>query len=279
MPCLARSLPLALASSLLVASIAGSGSSAAPATADASSGDGAADAPAFPRADAVTGDGDLTAISFSPGSPVLGRGYTQWTEEYWKWLLQIPKATSPLFGGDCAQGQSGPMWFLVPGQSIKAGVRACTIPASAAILVPLAAFLCFPCPEDDAACAIPTAETDLRKCVRDYFAAIDTMQLVVDGKRVGDGGSDFILYRAQSSLFSWKAPAARAEQAIACTGPVPKNACSVPEGDRQGVSDGYWVILQPLSPGQHTLYWSSSLLPASDPPVKASVAWDLTITP
>ena len=49
-------------------------------------------------------------------------------------------------------------------------------------------------------------------------------------------------YSATSPLFSVTYP--------------PHNLLCSPAGQTQGISDGYWVLLQPLSPGKHELHFS-----------------------
>src|SRR5437763_11387933 len=58
-----------------------------------------------------------------PCSSPYGLTYGEWSARWWQWLLAIPPNVNPNFDGtsldpdvatvnDCAQGQSGPVWFL-----------------------------------------------------------------------------------------------------------------------------------------------------------------------
>ena len=52
---------------------------------------------------------------YPPGSNPLGVTYGEWTAKWWQWLLSIPGPVNPNLdttGANCAQGQSGPVWFL-----------------------------------------------------------------------------------------------------------------------------------------------------------------------
>jgi hypothetical protein len=80
-------------------------------------------------------------------------------------------------------------------------------------------------------------------------------------------------------VFTYKAPATAKDQLVTCTGPVTANTCGVPEGDRSGLSDGYWLMLKPLSPGLHTLYIHGAVSPGSYAAVDAAVAWDIVVGP
>ena len=44
-----------------------------------------------------------------------GNSYSEWSARWWQWALSIPAATNPVLdetGANCAQGQSGQVWFL-----------------------------------------------------------------------------------------------------------------------------------------------------------------------
>src|SRR4029077_20020533 len=52
---------------------------------------------------------------YPPGSNPLGVTYGEWTARWWQWLLSIPGPVNTNLdttGANCAQGQSGPVWFL-----------------------------------------------------------------------------------------------------------------------------------------------------------------------
>ncbi len=230
----------------------------------------------FGPADVINGNADLAELAYSPGTTVLGKSYGEWTKAYWQWLLPIVKSQSPYGAGDCTQGQSGAVWFLTPGVNLKPNTRTCTIPSDKAILVPIIHNLCMPCPESDG-CTTPIKPAELQKCQTDFFGSADTLQLIVDDKTLGTT-TDFALYRVPSGVFSWKAPSAAKDQIIACTGPVAANDCSVPEGDRSGLSDGYWVILKPLPVGQHTIFLRGSVT-GSVSAYEEAVAWNIIVKP
>jgi hypothetical protein len=43
---------------------------------------------------------------------VLGKTIGEWSAKWWQWAFAIPASTNPMLGGDCEQGQQGPVWFL-----------------------------------------------------------------------------------------------------------------------------------------------------------------------
>src|SRR5438105_7459590 len=84
-----------------------------------------------------------------PNSKPYGLTYDQWSARWWQWIFSIPSAVNPNLEGtaldpdpttvhDCAQGQSGQVWFL--GGRFNSGPtteRACTIPAGRSLLFPV----------------------------------------------------------------------------------------------------------------------------------------------
>jgi hypothetical protein len=76
---------------------------------------------------------------FSSDSKPYNFTYGEWTARWWQWGYSIPKNINPAYdntGKDCAQGQSGPVWFLAGtyGHPVE---RVCTVLVGKAILFPI----------------------------------------------------------------------------------------------------------------------------------------------
>lgn len=59
--------------------------------------------------------GSSNLVVFPPDSNPYGVNYAEWTTKWWQWVPSIPKEFNPVLdenGKNCAQGQSGPVWFL-----------------------------------------------------------------------------------------------------------------------------------------------------------------------
>ena len=184
------------------------------------------------------------SITFPPDSQPYQRTYGEWTAEWWKWLLSIPTGDNPLndpSGERCALGQQGPVWFLVGSGGGKAE-RECTIPAGMAILIPAINVECSYA-EDQSL----ITEDDLRAC------ATSDQDLVTETAATLNG-SVLQVHRVQSPVFN-------------LTFPV-DNIFTVPEGPTKAVSEGFWVFLKPLPPGQYVLHVQGLLV---DPTVTAPV--------
>jgi hypothetical protein len=177
---------------------------------------------------------------FPPNSMPYGKTFVAWAAEWWQYVLSYPADNNPITdptGANCAMGQSGPVFFLV-GTTGGATVRDdCVVPAGKAVFFPLVNIF-GAVPEDG---ATPEDVQALVSLVTNY---IDELTVSVDGVPL----QNLWDYRFGSPGFSF-------------TGAVDNpfdEACGTPgtcyEGFHEtGFSDGYWIMLAPLSAGEHTI--------------------------
>jgi hypothetical protein len=168
-----------------------------------------------------------------------GLTYGEWTAKWWQWALAIPKSSSPFSdktGQICGINQSGPMWFLV-GTTGGSAVRSCNVPAGKAILFPITNNEC-----STAEYPADKTESALRSCATEFIDHTTTLQASVDGVNL----KNLKQYRAQSPLFSFTFPI--------------DNIFGVTPGLTQAVSDGYWIMLGPLSPGKHDIHFGGAVV-------------------
>lgn len=233
--------------------------------------------------------GGTAAISvFPPDSSPFGQSYADWAVAWWQWAISIPAETNPIVGGDCGQGQGGEVWFLA-GNMGGVETRQCTLPSDVGVLFPIANGLCVPCPEvwgpDE--CALLQADA-LAGCFDGFF---DEAALVVelDGEPLENPTSylvpttltELTYEGADPSLFFTPAdavepgvPAADAE----CAAPLSEpNACDAPAGPRPASAGGFWVMLDHLPPGEHTVRFGGALGPAESPLLELDVTYELTV--
>ncbi|HET7148944.1 MAG TPA: hypothetical protein VFI73_10645 [Candidatus Nitrosopolaris sp.] len=191
---------------------------------------------------------------FAIDSKPYGTSYADWTANWSKWLISIPQPGNPITdstGKYCAQGQSGPVWFL-PGTTGGAAERTCTIPAGKAVLFPVLNSEC-----DYVSFPNVKSEPELVSCARADVNRGINQQATVDGVSLKQLGT----YRITSPQYNFTYPA--------------KNIFGAPQGPTQGVTDGYWVFLQPLSPGKHELHFSGET-PGNPTTGTANFAVDVT---
>jgi hypothetical protein len=177
---------------------------------------------------------ELFALDSSP----FGTIYAEWTAKWWQWVLSIAKTKNPVVdqtGENCANNQSGPVWFLagtVQGQA----ERTCTIPANKAILFPVINV------EASIAEGDGTTEEELEARVKFEMDQITDMRAMISGTNV----NELKQYRIKSPPFDVTLPV--------------DNMLGLPAQTTRMMSEGYWLFLKPLEPGKYDLYSFGSCL-------------------
>ena len=177
----------------------------------------------------------------------FGRSVQRWSELLWSYIYGQPFDHNPFFdptGADCANEQRGPVWFLpaVPGSTLGTDVqRSCTVPRHKAIMQQLSSFLNdYPCPDPNFHPAPGQSLYDfLIEPILPIFDGETGFEVILDGVAIVDPLS----YRFTSDdLFFFKGDPTM-QQFDACV-----------TGHRQpAVSDGFFLMFKPMSPGQHTI--------------------------
>jgi hypothetical protein len=189
---------------------------------------------------------------FPPESTPYNITYPEGSVRWWKWALSIPEENNPITdqtGKNCGINQQGPVWFLT-GTAGGSVVRDCTIPSGKAILVsPLNAECSF--------AEFPTmrTESELLACAK--YPNDVQIYVSIDGTKV----QDLDLYHVPSQLFNVTLPQ--------------NNIFGAPGGPTQAVSDGWWIMLKPLSTGTHTVHLSGIVL---DNPVTGTQSFAVEVT-
>jgi len=190
------------------------------------------------------------ALTFSPTDKVEGKTQAEWSAEWWKWALAPKKDRNPLLdktGEFAGVGQSGPVWFLA-GNIGGTTKRKCSVPAGKPILIPVFNYVAG---QPSKAWSAEERKKLIDETTAEAKGFIDRgtdLEFTLNGAVLADLGKR----RFVSPLFETKAPSFL--EAI-----HPSFA-----GDQTGVSDGYWVMLKPLSAKEHTLRIRSKLKPKKD---------------
>lgn len=180
-----------------------------------------------------------------PHAKAFGKTYGEWSAAWWQWALSTPENQHPLKdSADCGAGQSGKVFFLggtftaVPGSGpnevIGTAVRDCTIPVGQAIFFPILNGECSTLEGNG------TTEAELAACAEFLADHVEDMVVTLDGRPL----KNLEGYRAQSPLFEF--------------GPLPNpNIFGLtPGATSPAVADGYYILLAPLSAGDHTIHFS-----------------------
>jgi hypothetical protein len=180
---------------------------------------------------------------------VLGKTIGEWSAKWWQWALAIPRSTNPMLGGDCEQGQQGPVWFLAGVWNGGTAERSCTIPTGKYILFSIANSIWIQLPTDPP----EYTETNYREQASANLPPSigGALEAALDGKPIIFNPKTPII-RSQSPVFT----------ALFPPDPFPPydNVFEMDPNTLTGdpiVSDGFWVMLPPLSPGKHTLFFKA----------------------
>jgi hypothetical protein len=173
-----------------------------------------------------------------PDSWPAGKPYSVHAADWWKWALAQTVDTSAVLdetGANCATGQTGSVWYLAGTFSGLPTLRQCTVPFRTTLVIPVinAAYFAFPSDPKP-----KRTEAYLRKQVADIADATD-LELTIDGVSVPDVAS----WYEESIVFGLTLPA--------------DNVFGVPSGTvlDPAVDAGYYVAVDDLSPGQHTIHF------------------------
>jgi hypothetical protein len=189
------------------------------------------------------------------------------TAQWWQYINSVPPAVSPLLdpsGVFCMVGQRDPMWFLTGAFFGGTATRTCTVAAGEALFFPVINYVNFNTPY---ICGQggPMDAAELRAPAAAYIDGATNLSVKVDGKAVKD------LMRIKSDVFAITLPADNIWNS-GCGGPG-----SVPAGVYSpSIDDGYYVLLKPLSVGNHMLH-----IHAEVPSQKflLDVTYDLVVVP
>jgi hypothetical protein len=185
----------------------------------------------------VTFDLTVAPPLYPPHSTVEGKTIGEWSSEWWKRVLSIPTDRNPLLDPDghlCHEGQGGPVFFIW-GSAGGDVVRSCTVPCDKPLLLPLF---------NDVEWADNGACNSCDTCAvvaKQFVDTLQTLEVEIDGVPVQDLGN----FREKSPVcFDFTLP-----------GPDPANNLLnlPPKKYDDAFSDGFWLMLKPLSPGKHTI--------------------------
>ncbi len=167
-----------------------------------------------------------------PTAKVDGMTLGEWTARWWQWVASIPPDSNPIedkTGANCNVRQSGPVFFLVGTFGGKA-IRTCHVSSDWHLFFPILNTMFFWNPQGTSNEAQNRADA---KAQMDNPIALEA---TVDEMTV----KDIEAYRLPSPAFD-------------ITLPLP-NIFRVPvAGTVPAVSDGYWLMLSPLEPGNHSV--------------------------
>lgn len=184
-----------------------------------------------------------------------GKTPAEWSALWWQWMTSIPTAENPQMTQgevDCGVGQQGPVWFLAGAPSGVTAQRSCTVPRGKALFFPVFNAVFINGPGEDLTVAEKRHALDsfLNDTEPGPFA-----DLGFPGSRACD-----LVATLDGMPVTYFVPDARVQSPAfhLDTGDGPN---FLPPGlvDPEAVSDGFWVMLPPLAPGEHSLHFGGRL--------------------
>src|SRR6266480_411010 len=144
--------------------------------------------------------------------------------------------------------------------------RSCTIPTGKALFFPIITYLNdYPCPDPNFQPPPgQTLEEFLTEGAAAVIDAVTQLEVVVDGQPLNEVFS----YRAASRLFTFTA-----DPSLVAFDPC------VTGTSQFGVTDGYWILLNPLPPGPHTIFFRGLIDSGGGNTFEVQVTYNLTVTP
>jgi hypothetical protein len=185
--------------------------------------------------------------------------------KWWQWAFSFNKAESPLSdstGERCDKGNLGKVFFLAGTAGLDSGsaVRNCTISSKQAILFPVGNAACIighPCLSP-----VVSDIKQLKKEVSHFIDLLKNAEASLDGHSI-----DLSHARVQSPLFKTK---------VAVGNPFNEP----PESNAKvAFADGVWVLLKPLSVGNHEIHFKGTfdLSSLGAPDFTTEVTYHLTV--
>jgi hypothetical protein len=186
--------------------------------------------------------------SNNPALKYVGKTIGQWSAKWWQWAMSIPLGSTPLLGGDCDQNQRGPVWYLA-GNFGGEEERDCTVPRGKSIFFPLVNAMFFNDPPPAGPISIEEKRFILDALFNETEPAIfNSRACELSATLDGDPAVyNFPIVRTQSPPF-------RIEF-------IEENIQGVDPGfvDEEVVSDGFWVMLPPLTAGEHEIHFTGGI--------------------
>jgi hypothetical protein len=167
-----------------------------------------------------------------PSDYVEGKPASDYANIWWQWTYTMPKELSPvrdLTGEFCHAGQSGNVWFLAGGYGSSKINRRCSIPEGKYIFFPVINMVYWPARGGALTCEEAKQSAALNN---DHLLSIE---ITLDG------------------ISAWNPANTRisSEDCFDLLGLIPRDLS--PPKVYPAATDGYWVMLKPLSKGTHKL--------------------------
>jgi hypothetical protein len=183
---------------------------------------------------------------YAPNATVAGASIGEWTARWWQWAAAIPGAQNPVLdNGPAELNQSGPVFYLAGSGSTAPVERQAHIPAGTNILFPFVNFIDTNFPDFPWVGNI----TEERALVAGVLDTTSQLSFTIDGQTP----------QTSAQLFTHREVDPFANGFLV---DYPEDNAffpgfGIPAGSYQSITDGYWLMLGPLSNGNHRLHFTA----------------------
>jgi len=195
---------------------------------------------------------------------VDGKTIGDWSAEWWKWIYSLPTNQSPLLdtdGSQAANGQPGGDVFFIANLARPGTVaRSFTIQEGKFLLFPVRYVTL-----DNVDFPVPLTVEELRDTAGGVVDLMTNLHVSIDGQQI-----DVSTHRFSSPVFSFNFETADNLDSFIYGHPVTGLVDPI-------VSDGYWIMLAPLSAGQHTIQSSGTETFPDGSQFSVAVTYHLTV--
>jgi hypothetical protein len=200
-----------------------------------------------------------------PNTPSFGMTYAEWAATWWQWEFSLPTSVNPWFddtGDKASIGQSGPVYFLtgiLTGSPVVK--RTISIPEGKALFFPI--YNSF---NDNVGVVPKLTFEELQKGAADLINNVRELHVRIDGINL----DNLFGYRVKSAPFAdWFPSNDKLKNVYKTEFKVEFSGWNYPVA-----SDGYWLMLAPLPPGNHTINFGAT---SSDNFTLLDVTYDVNV--
>ena len=203
-----------------------------------------------------------------PINRAFAQSFEQLSAEWWQWALSIPTSINPQLdktGENAVVGQRGSVWFLAGKFGGGKATRKCSVPQDVALFFPVINSVNINTPNVCGQDSNNIPVSALRAASAAFIDGATNLSVRLDGKAITG------LQRVPSEVFAVALPEDNVfDSPCAGLGGVPAGIYS------PAVDDGWYVRLDPLSVGHHTLRFHAE---NASQGFTQDVTYNLTVVP
>ena len=204
-------------------------------------------------------------LFYSPESAPFHTNLSEWSAQWWQFMLSFPIGVNPLLDEKCVIGQRGSIWLLSGGDGFESS-HTCTIPAGKSLFFPILSLSVI----GDPYISVDELRADIAACIDTVTVAsveVDNHPIIRQNK--------IKKFRDKSKVFEVTLPE---DNLFTLVGDVPPGTLY------PAVADGFYVMLKPLKVGDHTIHIRAEMPGIMDhdicaDPISIDATYSLTVVP